>query len=195
MRRHAAAGLLAVSALGAVACATPSAYTLVEPGPRTLLGAYTIQSQVAWSSWRPFGRGQPETWTIDGVALQWLRFFEGTEEGQSLLGSGTAEDRRPRFHASMARAELPEFIADSLFGSLFRIRTVRPVRFGTAPGVRFEVSYAAADGVKREALVTGAVVEGRLYVIVYGGTALHHFGKHRDEVERMMDSIRLTSAR
>jgi len=32
-------------------------------------------------------------------------------------------------------------------------------------------------------------------VIVYEGTALHHFEQYREEAERIIDSIRLLSAR
>ena len=58
--------------------------------------------------------------------------------------------------------------------------------------MRFEITYATSDGVRREALVAGAVLQRRLYVIAYDGTALHHFDVYRDEVERIA-SIRLTS--
>src|SRR3989442_53757 len=112
MRRLALAAVLALSVPTAAGCATYSSYKLVEPREHLIAGAYTVQPRLEWSS---FARGQVETWTIDGVALEQLRFFRGIAEGQSLLDGGEAADRRPRFLPSLTRPEVVEFVADSLF--------------------------------------------------------------------------------
>lgn len=189
MRRPVPLVILALSVLVGSGCAPFTLYKLVEPRERSIAGAYTVQPRLAWSS---VAGGQVETWTIDGVALERLRFFSGIAEGQSLLG-GDVGGRRPRFLPSLTRPEVAELVADSLFGSRFPARHVRPAAFGGAPGFRFELRYATNDGVKREAIVVGAVLQGRLHVIVYEGTALYHFDKYRDEVEQIIGSIRLTA--
>jgi hypothetical protein len=192
-RRPRLPGVLVACALLAAGCGGLGLYTLVEPRVRSMGGAYTVQPRLAWST--ASLRDWPETWTIDGVALERLRFFTGLAEGQPLLGlqpAGTA-DPRARFSTAMTRPELAELVAESLFGSRYPPRHVRPARFGGAPGFRFEVSYATSDGVRREALVAGAVIRARLHVIVYDGTALYHFEKYRDEVERILESITLTA--
>jgi hypothetical protein len=173
-------------------------YRLIEPGRQTIAGAYTVEPARPWSA---FARGEPTTWTIDGPNLQRLRFIGGIEDGQPLLPNPPllallrVPDRRPRFRTALTLPEVAEIVADGLFGSLFAPRNIRPAPFGTAPGFRFEVSYATSDGVSREALVAGAVIDRRLHVVVYEGTALHHFARHRDEAERIIDSIRLTATR
>jgi len=188
MTRAAHLGALAACALLLGGCAVASRYRLVEPGTRSMAGAYTVQPGLAWSS---IGAGKTEAWTIDGLALEGLRFYIGVAEGESILGGDSV--RRGRFSATMTLPEVAELVADSLFGR-FPPRNVRPARFGGAPGFRFEVSYATRDGVHREALVAAAVLHKHLYVIAYTGTSLHHFTRYRDEAEHVIDSVRLTGA-
>jgi len=57
---------------------------------------------------------------------------------------------------------------------------------------RFEGRYAASDRVVRDVLVASALFQGGLHLIVYDGTALHHFGLYRNEVERIIGSVRMT---
>lgn len=163
-------------------------YKLVEPGVRPIDGIYTVEPRLAWSA---LGGGKVETWTIDGVSLERLRFFKSIGEGESMLTGGANDDRRARFRASMTPTEITEFVTDSLFGSRFPPKNVRPARFGGAQGFRLEVSYSTRDGVKRDALVAGAVLQHRLQVIVYDGTSLYHFDKYRDEAEHIVGSIAL----
>jgi hypothetical protein len=188
MTRLARAGLVAALATLAPGCTTFSVYKMIEPQARAIDGAYTVEPRLAWSS---IVSGKQETWTIDGVLLESLRFFKGVTEGEPMLRGGADENRRARFHPSMTPTEVTEFVADSLYGSRYPPKSIRPAPFGGAPGFRLEVSYATRDGVRRDALVAGAVLQGRLHVIAYDGTSLHHFARYRDEAEAIIASIRL----
>jgi hypothetical protein len=181
-------GILAALAVVTPGCATISVYSKIEPRAHTIGGAYTVEPRLAWSAVP--GRRQ-DTWTIDGFRLESLRFFKGVAEGESLTGDGAPEARRPRFRTAMTPSELTEFVAESLYGSRYPPRRVRPAPFGGAPGFRFEVSYITRDGVEREGLVAGAVLQNQLHVIAYDGTALHHFARYREEVEAILATIRL----
>src|SRR5262249_47275710 len=145
-----------------------------------------------WSR-SPFSGLSPrfEMWTIDGIALESLRFYSGVPDGDPLISGGANQERRPRFRTAMSTAEVTELVADSLFGSGYTLRNVRPAPVGAADGFRFEVGWAGTGGVKREALVAGALLDKRLHVIVYEGTALYHFGKYRAEAEHIMASVHL----
>ena len=178
--------LVAITLVAGGCASMRSMYKLVEPGVRTMGDVYTAQPRMAWSVYRS---GKLETWTIDGFALETLRFFKGIDEGEPLIRGGANEERRARFHAAMTMPEVSEFVAESLFSSRFPPRNVRPAPFGSADGFRFEVSYAGTAGVKREAIVAGAVLDKRLHVIAYEGTALYHFGKYRHEVEHILRSV------
>lgn len=184
---------LVVLALLAPGCASMrSGYRAVPPGVRAIGDAYTVEPGMTWS--RPFLSTisrRFEMWTIDGTVLETLRFYTGIPDGEPLVSGGADQEQRPRFRTAMTTAEVSEMVADSIFGRRYPPRNVRPAPFGGASGFRFEVSYANATGVKREALVAGAVLDKRLHVICYEGTALYHFGKYREEVEHILASVRL----
>ena len=184
---------LVVLALLPPGCASMrSGFRTVPPGVRTIGNAYTVEPSMTWSrSFLSTLNPRFEMWTIDGTGLETLRFYTGVPDGDPLISGGANQERRPRFRAAMTTAEVGEMVAESIFGSRYPPRNVRPAPFGGTDGFRFEVNYASTSGVKREALVAGAVLDKRLYVIVYEGTALYHFGKYRDEVEHILASVRL----
>jgi hypothetical protein len=182
---------LAATVLAVTGCAVAGRYRLVDAPARDMAGAYTVEPGRAWSSYET---GKVETWTIDGPALGRLRFFRGIADGESLLGAAAGPGRSPRFRAGMAPIEIVELVVDTLYGSRHAPRRVRPAPFGGAPGFRFEMSYASDDGVRREAMVAGAVLDRTLHLIVYDGTALHHFERYRADAERVLASVRLRGA-
>lgn len=174
-------------------------YALIEP-TRTRIGeSYSIDPQIKWTSLREGGR--TELWTVDGPALESLRFVKDVGDGQSLLGRAVvvderqvSEDKQPRFRAAMTPSEVVELVADtwSLFGAAkIRATGLRPAKFGTADGFRFELAFVWDDGVEAEATAIGAVIKQRLQLIVYSGTRLYYFGKYRLTVDRLVESIRI----
>jgi hypothetical protein len=186
-----AAAVLAIVMLATVAagCATTRArYTLVEPSARAIDTFYTVEPQLAWTS---YASGKIETWTIDGFLLETLRFYKGIDDGEPLIKGGANEDKRPRFRTALTPTEITELVVESIFGPRITPKNVRPAPFGSAQGFRFELTYFTRDGVKRDALVAGAVLDKRLHVIVYDGTSLYHFGKYRADAERVIESVRL----
>jgi hypothetical protein len=67
-------------------------------------------------------------------------------------------------------------------------RNLQPMRLGDTDGFRFEMSYALADDVDRELVVTGAVRHGKLYLITYSGTRLYYFARYRGEYDRIVQT-------
>jgi hypothetical protein len=186
--RHAARAAAAAAAL-AVGLGGCAAYTLVEPRRVRIAETYSVEPQIAWSA---VASGKIEAWTVDGFFLQAVRFYRGIEDGEPLVPGGPDEPRRPRFRAAMAPTEIVELFVDTFSrAARIEVRDLRPAPFGTAPGFRFEGSWVTARGLEREITAAGAVLHGRLHLIVYEGAALHHFGKHRDDVERLIRSVRL----
>jgi len=96
--------------------------------------------------------------------------------------------------ASAGVSSIMELVVDtwSLFGaSKIQATGLRPAKFGSVDGFRFDLALVWADGVEARATVAGAVVKKRLQVIVYSGTRLYYFEKHRPTVDRLLDSIRV----
>ncbi|MBI2080419.1 MAG: hypothetical protein HYT86_01640 [candidate division NC10 bacterium] len=94
----------------------------------------------------------------------------------------------------MTPTEIMEFAVDSLAAAgLEKVQAsgLRPERFGTAQGFRFEMTYLTRQGLEGQGTVVGAVVNERLHLIIYSGARAHYYPKYRDHVERLIQSIRL----
>ena len=186
-------GLLLLVSVLAAGCAM---VTLVEPKPRTIGDAYSVEPQIRWAS-VPARPGM-DLWTVDGAALDVITFVKGLADGEAMvrgaIPGGPPEDKRPKFRASMTPSDVAEVVVDSyaLFGhQKIDTANLRPAKFGTADGFRFDMSWVTQVGLEMQALVAGAVVKGKLHLIIYSGTRAHYFPKYRDDVERVLDSIRL----
>lgn len=199
--------ILAALVLLALAGCTP--YQLIPPGKVDFGGKVEVETDIAWN-----GRASEEghTWTMDGPALQSVIFHLGVEDGETLFEAVDLEathnpllalaGKRPdevsyRFRKTMTEPELMDLFAAS-FAALNKIpveaTNLTPASLGGKPGFRFDYHLAGADGVRRKGMVIGAVVKDELYMVNYLGTALYHFDKHRDDVERMVATLRFTKA-
>jgi len=168
-------------------CAT---YSLVE-AKRTAIGdLYTVDPQISWSS---ASQGKTDTWTVDGPFLQAVHFVKGLEDGE-LLFKGGDEEKRPKFKKHMTPSEIMEFLVDSLSAiGAQNVQTVnlRPERFGDVPGFRFEMIFTSNEGLEKQGLVIGTIMKEQLHLIIYAGTRAHYYPKHKEHVERMIQSISL----
>jgi hypothetical protein len=186
-------GPLLLVALVTAGCAM---VTLIEPKPTTIGDAYTVQPQIRWAS-VPARPGM-DLWTVDGSALDALTFVKGLADGEVLvrgaIREGPPEERRPRFRAQMTPSDVVELVVDSyalLGNQKIEAVNLRPAKFGAADGFRFELTWVSPGGLEIQALVAGAVVKGRLHLIIYAGTRAHYFPKYRDDAERVIASVRL----
>lgn len=99
-------------------------------------------------------------------------------EGGGLSGSGE--------HETDGLGELRQELERRRFG-LF----VFAPQFGRDLDQRLaQFSYLARSGLEKRGLTAGAVKDERLYLIIYTGTRLRFYDKHRDDVERMIRSIK-----
>jgi hypothetical protein len=165
-------------------------YSLIEPQRIAVGDLYTVEPQIRWSATR---MGKAEIWTVDGPALQAVRFVTGLKDGEALFESKTLA-KRPPFKKDMTASEVMEFVVDSLSvqgGQKVVTRNLRPMPFGRIPGFRFDMTFVSREGLEEEALVAGAVVQERLLLIIYSGTHAHYFPKYKAEVERLIESIRM----
>lgn len=184
MKRVTGALALAMMLTG---CAT---YSLVEP-PRAVIGnLYTVDPQIPWSAAKV---GKLELWTVDGPALEAIRFISGIGDGEALL-EGREKEKQPKFRKSLTASEIMEFVIDSLALAGFeKIEPtgLRPEKFGDAQGFRFEMSFVTRQGLEEQGSVVGAVVKEKLHLIIYSGARAHYYPKNRDHVERIIQSIRM----
>jgi hypothetical protein len=173
-------------------CATTSAYKLVEPHAVEICDLYSIRPTIQWSE---IQKGDVRLWTIDGVALESIRFISGIQEGVPIIDL-SEEKRETPFRPDMTETELVDAIVDAFTlqgAQQVEPRNLRPAPFGSEEGYRFELSYLDSDGLEKEGIVAGAIVNESLYLIVYTGAKMHYFPKYEAEVENILRSIHVHS--
>ena len=181
--RRRAAFLFLCALLGA--CAQ---ITLVEPKRHKIGDAFSVEAQIAWNR---FPADKTEVWTVDGPRLQALRFFKGVEDEEPLL-EASEDAKLPLFRATMTPNEVMELVVDTFSrsgASQVEARGLRPADFGDAPGFRFEFTFLDGEGLETEGMASGAVIEDRLYMILYTGSRVHYFPKHKNQVDKLLDSV------
>jgi hypothetical protein len=178
---------LFVLAFLVTACAQ---YSLIKPEKVLIGDAYSVDAQIAWNKKT---EGKAEIWTIDGPLLQELRFIKGIEDGDALFES-RASKKLPPFKSKMTAIEIKELFEASLVqADLAQLKTLnlRPNDFGKVAGFRFEFTYTRKNGLEKQGFAIGAVIDEKLHMIIYSGTRLHYYPKHKDDVERLVRSIRM----
>ena len=165
---------------------------LIENQPQRIAGTYTVMPQRTWTRFRA---PNAEIWTVDGIGLQSIRFFDPIEDGESLFYTG-GDEKLPAYRSGMIANEIQEFIVDSfrrVGAQSVSPRGLAPARFGTVDGFRFEVDMLSGNGLELSGLILGAVLKGRLYLITYTGARAHYFPRYKELVERLLASIQLTA--
>lgn len=167
-----------------------AAWTLVEGDRQLVAGHYTVAPQISWSR---FKQGNVELWTVDGPALQAVRFFDGLGDGDELFPT-VQDDSRPSYRSGMTESDAREFIVHSIEragAANVDTKNLRPWRFGGRDGFRFEMTFLDAGGLEMNGLVAGTMDGGKLFLIMYTGARAHYFPRLVPQVERVLDSIQV----
>lgn len=174
-------------------------FSLVAPERTTIGDALSVEPAIAWNRFNSsLLRGPTEVWTVDGDTLHLLSFFVAVADGESLFRpSDVPEGELPVFRAGMTPVGIADFLAASMTkatgSSVFEITEIRPESFAGMDGFRIGFSFATHDEVDRSGLAAGAVHDGHLYLILYHGTRLYHFGRYKDEVDHIIQSAQLAT--
>ncbi len=189
---HAARKLLAPLLL--LALAACSQYSAVEAKRVVIGGAYSVDPQRVWSK---STEGKTEIWTVHGPLLQAVVFFKNIEDGDTLYEPRNSDEDLPEFDSGMRANEVMEFVVDSMTrrGSQnVEATNLRPAKFGSQKGFRSDLNYQNDDGLFMQAIVCGAVMGGKLQLILYKGAKSYYFPRYQQEVEAILRSIQITSA-
>ena len=168
-----------------------AAYTLVEAKRQKIGSAYSVQTSIQWSK---LTADNLEVWTVDGPDLELIRFYRDLADGDRLL-KAPDDKKLPTYKPAMSASEVMEFVVDTFArsdASNVTATGLRPARFGAASGFRFDFSFASSEGLWFDGMAAGAIVDGKLHLIIYSGTRQYYFPKYKDEVERIMGSVETT---
>lgn len=163
--------------------------TLVPADQVNVRSEIQVVTPIAWSR---LNVRHNEIWTVDGTLLQELRFAVGIEDGDSALTS-PSQDKMPVFKSGMTPVEIAELVLASLATiglSEPKMTSLRPATVGGVPGFRFELEMLEKDGLEWRGFAVGAINNEKLYLIIYSGARLHYFDKHRNDVEKVIESVR-----
>ena len=198
--------LLAAATIALSACATPdggafgsSGYSLVRV-EETLVGddSVAVTPPREWNkiSARIFTDIHAvEDWTQNGPYLDGISFVTGLKDGKALVHQRGRDDRQvPKFRSNMTAPEIAAMIE-----SLYRVRggsvefttvSLAPRPFLGANGFQHDFEHLDGDEVRRKGRAVGAIIDGRLYLILYDAARSHDYSASLPDFEAIVNSAR-----
>jgi hypothetical protein len=154
---------------------------------------------------RPWNRHRPllfedipavEDWTLNGPLLDGITFITGLRNNKSMIRQRrTADQQVPVFRSNMTPPEIAAML-ESLYrvrgGTVdFRTLSIQPRAFLGTNGFQFEYEHLDDDELGRKGRVVGAVVNGRLYMILMDAARSHYYATILPDFEAIVASARL----
>lgn len=137
-----------------------------------------------------------EDWTQNGPYLDGISFVTGLKDGKALVYQRPRDDRQvPKFRSNMTPLEITAMIE-----SLFRVRAgavdfktvaLAPRPFMGYNGFQYDYEHLDGDEVRRKGRAVGAVVNGRLYLILFDAARSHYYNALLPDFEAIVNSARL----
>ena len=205
MRRSAI--IVAAAALALSACSSLGGeglgfgdYSLVR-AKRVSVGdcSMAVTAPRPWNRHRPIWFGdirQVEDWTQNGAQLDGLSFVTGLKDGKSLVRQRrSASQQVPIFRSNMTAPEVAAMI-ESLYrvrgGSVdFRTLSLAPRPFLGANGFQLDYEHLDDDELWRRGRAVGAVINGKLYLILLDAAKAHYFDADLADFEALVASAEL----
>jgi hypothetical protein len=136
-----------------------------------------------------------EDWTQNGPYLDGISFVTGLKDGKELVYQRNRDDRQvPKFRSNMTPPEIAAMVE-----SLFRVRggaidftttSLTPRTFLGTNGFQHDFEHLDSDEVRRQGRAVGAVIDGKLYMILYDAARSHYFSASLPDFEAIVGSAR-----
>jgi hypothetical protein len=162
-------------------------------------GSMTVVPPRAWNRQRRWFFDDVkwvEDWTLNGPLLDDLTFVSGLPDNKYLVHTESHESEQiPRFHSDMTAPEV-----QALLESAYRVRggavefktlSLKPRQFLGYPGFQLDYEHLDGDELWRKGRAVGAVIGGRLYLIMLDAARSHYFEDELPDFEAMADSAKL----
>jgi hypothetical protein len=141
----------------------------------------TVTPSVDWNRMGARPGRNAESWTLDGLSLDDLTFYGGIGDGLTLFrDSKKKTEPLPKFSKTMLAPDIAQLFESSyrvsVGTSLMTIDSMEPATFAGQPGFRFTYSFVVQDEeVRRKGEATGAIINGKLYLITFEAPVIHYF--------------------
>jgi hypothetical protein len=154
---------------------------------------------------RPWNRVRPalfqdihetEDWTLNGPLLDGVSFVTGMKSGRYLVRQRKSADQQvPKFRSDMTPPEIAAML-ESLYrvrgGAVdFRTLSLQPRPFLGANGFQLDYEHLDTDELWRKGRVVGAVIDDRLYLILFDAARSHYYDATLPDFESIVGSAQL----
>jgi len=153
---------------------------------------FQLQTSLDWS--RAKGP-RVEMWTIDGIPLNRFLVIARIKPNEHVYLASKERKSRPDgpwYRPGMRPDEIRDVLADALrSGGWTRISTsnLRPVKFGTVDGLRFEITMTSDSGLVYKGEFGAAEHKGTLTHFSWTAPAEYYYDRDRAAVDKMISSI------
>jgi hypothetical protein len=136
-----------------------------------------------------------EDWTLNGPYLDSLSFVTGLKGGRYIIRQNKRDAQQvPKFRSDMTAPEITAML-ESFYrvkaGSVdLRTTSLKPRTLMNYPGFQWDYDHLDQDEVWRRGRAVGAVIDGRLYLILLDGTRMHYFDAAVPDFEAVVNSAR-----
>ena len=136
-----------------------------------------------------------EDWTLNGPYLDSLSFVTGLKGGRYIIRQNRRDAQQvPKFRSDMTAPEITAML-ESFYrvkaGTVdFRTTSLKPRTLMGYPGFQWDYDHLDQDEVWRRGRAVGAVIGGRLYLILFDATRMHYFDAAQGDFETVVNSAR-----
>lgn len=178
-------------------------YQLVRVKPTNVgNGSVTVLPPRPWNKQRRFfffdSVRWVEDWTLNGPYLDGITFVTALPSGEYLVRQRKSDERQvPKFRSDMTAPEIAAMLETAFRvrgGAIdFKTLTLQPRQFVGYPGFQFDFEHLDGDELWRKGRAVGAVVNGRLYLILFDATRSHYYANALPDFEVMANNARIRS--
>jgi hypothetical protein len=136
-----------------------------------------------------------EDWTLNGPYLDSLSFVTGLKGGRYIIRQSKRDAQQvPKFRSDMTAPEITAML-ESFYrvkaGTVdFRTTSLKPRTLMGYPGFQWDYDHLDQDEVWRRGRAVGAVIGGRLYLILFDAARMHYFDNAVADFEAVANSAR-----
>jgi hypothetical protein len=134
-----------------------------------------------------------EDWTLNGPILDGISFVSGMSNNRELIRQRrTANQQVPRFRSDMTPPEIT-----AMLESLYRVKggavdlktlSLQPRPFLGANGFQWDYEHLDQDELWRRGRAVGAVIDGKLYMILLDAARSHYYDAELPDFEAIVAS-------
>lgn len=154
----------------------------------------TVTPSLDWNRMGARPGRNAESWTLDGLSLDDVTFYGGIANDTTLFRDAKKKtEPLPHFSSTMLIPDIAQLFESSyrvsVGTSLMSIDSIEPATFAGRPGFHFSYSFVVQDEeVRRKGEATGAVIDGKLYLITFEAPVIHYFDAGVDAYHKIAAS-------